>query len=140
LIRVFSFVTSNQEEVQKKSKQIIISTVLWLFIIIWSKQLVEWVYGKELLIRNNAAVTITDVWSSFLSNINIPIIYDIIKRVMWLTWFVILALIIFQTFKMLTNPTDDKSLWEIKNTLLYALLGMIVIWSGYLIVNVLMVN
>jgi uncharacterized membrane protein len=28
LIRVFSFVTSNQEEVQKKSKQIIISTVL----------------------------------------------------------------------------------------------------------------
>lgn len=140
LLRVFSFVTSSEEEIRKKSMQIIISTTLWLFIIIASKQLVEWVYGKESLIRNSAAVTVTDVWSSFLSNANIPIIYDIIQRVMGLSWFVILALIIFQTFKLLTNPTDEKVLWDMKKTLFYAVLGMLVIWAGYLIVNVMMVN
>jgi hypothetical protein len=137
---VFSFVTSSEEDIRKKSMQIIISTTLWLFIIIASKQLVEWVYGKEALIRNSAAVTVTDVGSSFLSNANIPIIYDIIQRVMGLSWFVILALIIFQTFKMLTNPTDEKVLWDMRKTLFYALLGMLVIWTGYLIVNVVMVN
>ena len=140
VLRVFSFVTSSEEDIRKKSLQIIISTTLWLFIIIASKQLVEWVYGKEVLIRNTAAVTVTDVWSSFLSNANIPIIYDIVQRVMGLSWFVILALIIFQTFKMLTNPTDEKVLWDIRKTLFYALLGMLVIWAGYLIVNVVMVN
>lgn len=140
LIRVFSFVTSSVDDIRKKSMQIIISTTLWLFILIASKQLVEWVYGKEALIRNNAAVTVTDVWWAFLSNANIPIIYDIIQRVMWLSWFVILALIIFQTFKMLTNPTDEKVLWDMRKTLLYAVLGMLVIWAGYLIVNVVMVN
>jgi len=140
LIRVFSFVTSSEEEIRKKSMQIIISTTLWLFIIIASKQLVEWVYGKEALISNTAAVTVTDVWSSFLSNANIPILYDIIQRVMGLSWFVILALIIFQTFKLLTNPTDEKVLWDMRNTLFYAVLGMLVIGAGYLIVNVVMVN
>lgn len=140
LIRVFSFVTSSVDDIRKKSMQIIISTTLWLFILIASKQLVEWVYGKEALIRNNAAVTVTDVWWAFLSNANIPIIYDIIQRVMWLSWFVILALIIFQTFKMLTNPTDEKVLWDMRKTLFYAVLGMLVIWAWYLIVNVVMVN
>jgi hypothetical protein len=140
LIRVFTFVTSTEEEIRKKSMQIVVSTTLWLFIMIASKQLVEWVYGKEALIRNSAAVTITDVWSSFLSNANIPIIYNIIQRVMGLSWFVILALIIFQTFRMLANPSDDKVLWDIRKTLFYALLGMLVIGAGYLIVNVVMVN
>lgn len=140
LIRVFSFVTTDAEEIRTKSTQIIISTTLWLFILIASKQLVEWVYGKEALIRNTAAVTVTDVGSSFLSNINIPIVYDIIQWVMWLSWFVILALIVFQTVKMLTNPTNEESLSSLRKTLFYVILGMLVIWAGYLIVNVVMVN
>lgn len=140
LIRVFSFVSSDTEEIRKKSMQIIISTTLWLFVLIASKQLVEWVYGKEVLIRNSAAVTVTDVGWAFLSNANIPIIYDIIQRVMGLSWFVILALIIFQTFKMLSNPTDEENIKSIRQTLFYAVLGMLVIWAGYLIVNVVMVN
>lgn len=140
LIRVFSFVTSTAEEVRKKSMQIIISTTIGLFVIISAKQLVEWVYGKESLIRNSAAVTITDVGWAFLKDANIPIIYQIIQRVMGLSGFVILALIIFQTYQLLINPTDEKTLWSLRKTLLYAVLGMLVIGAWYLIVNVVMVN
>ncbi len=140
LIRVFSFVTSSTEEIRKKSVQIIISSTVWLFVMIASKQLVEWVYGKEQLIRNSNAITVTDVWWAFLNNANIPIIYTIIQRIMGLSGFVILALIIFQTFKMLTNPTDESNMTGIRKTLLYALIGMLVIGWGYLIVNVVMVN
>ena len=140
LIRVFRFVTSDEETIKKESQQIIISTVVGLFVMIGSKQLVEGVYGKEELIRNSAAVTVTQVWSSFLNNANIPIIYNIIQWIMWLSWFIILAIIIFQTYKMLVNPTDESNLKNIRKTLLYALIGMMVIGAGYLIVNVLMVN
>lgn len=140
LIRVFSFVTSDAEEVQKKSANIIINTTVGLLMMLWSKQLVEGVYGKEDQIRNDAAVTISEIGWSFLSTANIPIIYQIIQRVMGLSAFVILALIIFQTYKMLINPTDEENLTSIRKTLLYALLGILVIGAGYLIVNVLMVN
>ena len=61
LIRVFRFVTSDEETIKKESQQIIISTVVGLFVMIGSKQLVEGVYGKEELIRNSAAVTVTQV-------------------------------------------------------------------------------
>lgn len=140
LLRVFKFVTSDSESIQTQSKQIIISTVVGLFIIIASKELVEGIYGKEEVIRNSAAVTVTQIWWSFLSTANIPIIYNIIQWVMWLSWFVILAIIIFQTYRMLVNPTDESHLTTIRKTLLYALIGMLVIGTGYLIVNVVMVN
>ena len=140
LIRVFKFVTADSEESQKKSQQIIISTVVGLFIMIASKQLVEWVYGKEELIRNSAAVTVTQIWWSFLNNANIPIIYNIIQWVMWLSGFIILAIIIIQTYRMLVNPTDESNLKNLRKTLLYALIGMLVIGTWYLIVNVVMVN
>ena len=140
LIRVFRFVTSDEDTIKKESQQIIISTVVGLLVMIWSKQLVEGVYGKEELIRNSAAVTVTQVGWSFLNNANIPIIYNIIQWVMGLSWFIILAIIIFQTYKMLINPTNEDNLKSIRKTLLYALLGMLVIGTGYLIVNVVMVN
>lgn len=140
LIRVFKFVTSDEDTIKKQSQQIIISTVVGLFVMIWSKQLVEGVYGKEDLIRNSAAVTVTQVGWSFLNNANIPIIYNIIQWIMGLSWFIILAIIIFQTYKMLVNPTDESNLKDIRKTLLYALIGMLVIGAGYLIVNVVMVN
>lgn len=41
---------------------------------------------------------------------------------------------------MLVNPTDESNLKDIRKTLLYALIGMLVIGAGYLIVNVVMVN
>jgi hypothetical protein len=41
---------------------------------------------------------------------------------------------------MLTNPTDEENIKNIRQTLFYALLGMLVIGAGYLIVNVVMVN
>jgi hypothetical protein len=82
LLRIFSFVSSTAEEVRTKSMQIIISCSLGLLVLISSRQLVEGIYGKEDLITNNAAVSVTDIGSSFLSDANIPIIYDVIKRTM----------------------------------------------------------
>ncbi len=140
LIRVFTFVTADSETIQKQSSQMILSTTVWLFIMIAAKQLVEGVYGKEELIRNNAAVTVTQIWWSFLNNANIPIIYNVIQWVMGLSWFIILAIIIFQTYKLLVNPNDEWALKGIRNTIFYALIGMLVIGAGYLIVNVLMIN
>ena len=140
LMRVFSFVSDADDTAREKTKQIIISTVVWLLTIIGSKQLVEWVYGREADIRNGSAITVTDVWSSFLSDANIPILYTIIQWIMGLAWFAVLLIIVFQTFKMLTDPTNEENLTSIRKTIFYVVLGMLVIGAGYLIVNVIMIN
>ena len=41
---------------------------------------------------------------------------------------------------MLTDPTNEESLTNIRKTILYVLLGMGVIGAGYVIVNVVMLN
>lgn len=140
LIRVFSFVTSSEEDIKKKSWQIIISTSVGLLIMIGAKQLVEWVYGKEEQIIDSSITTVSQIGSSFLSTANIPIIYDIIQWIMGLSGFIILAIIILQTYQLLVNPTSTENTSRIRNTLLYSLIGILVIGVGYLIVNVLLVN
>gem|GEM_PF-1882140 len=75
-----------------------------------------------------------------MSDANIPIIYTIVQWVMGLAAFAVLAIIVFQTFKMLTDPTKEENLTNIRQTILYVVLGMLVIGAGYLIVNVVMIN
>ena len=43
------------------------------------------------------------------------------------TLFIILAIIIIQTYRMLVNPTDESNLKNLRKTFLYALIGMLVI-------------
>lgn len=140
LIRVFSFVTASEEDVKKRAWQIIVSTSVGLLVMIWAKQLVEGVYGKEEQITNIAATTVSQIGSSFLSTANIPIIYQVIQWIMGLSGFIILAIIIFQTYQLLVNPTNPDNTSRIRNTILYSLIGMLVIGVGYVIVNVLLVN
>lgn len=140
LIRAFSFVTGSDEEVRKKAWTTIIWLTVWLLLVIGSKQLVEWVYGKEEQVRNAAALNVSDIGSAFLSTKNIPIIYDVIQRVVWLAWFIVLVMIIFQTFKLLVDPTNEDNIKSIGKTLLYVVIGMLVLGAGYLLVNVVMLN
>jgi hypothetical protein len=49
-------------------------------------------------------------------------------------------LIIVQTLQLLLKPSDEKQMTSVKNTLLYMIIWLLVIWAGYLIVNFLVIN
>lgn len=139
LLRVFTFVTASLEEVKKKAGQTIVATVVWLLVIMTAKQLVEWIYGKqdEVLAGD---WSVSDVGTAIFSDINIPIIYTIIKRLMGLTWFIILLLIILYAYQILINPTNEWNIKRVRKYLLYSLLGLLVVGACYLIVNLLIIN
>lgn len=59
---------------------------------------------------------------------------------MGLAALIVLVLIVFQTFQMLTKPDDPGMMTKIKKTLMYVLIGVVVIGAGYLITNVLLVT
>ena len=138
--RVFSFLTSNDEGVRKKAVGMIWRTVIWILIIMAAKQIVEAVFGRRHEVLNQNADTLGDIWTGIFEAQNIPIIYEILNRVMGLSAFVVLILIIFQTFQMLTKPDDPEVAKKIKKTLLYVAIWVIVIGTGYIISNVLLIN
>ena len=140
IIRVFKFLTSSEDENQSRSLKIIGWNIIGILAILWSKQLIEAVYGKKDLVLNMDASTIGDIWTWLLADKHIPIVYQIIQRSMWLVACIILIFLLIQWFKILTNPEDDENVWDVRNYTLYALLWLIVIGASYLITNFLVVS
>ena len=135
--KTISIVTSGDI---KKAGTIIAWTAISILAIIWAKQIVEAVYGKQSDVLNKNALNLWDLWSGVLANKSIPLVYDVINWVLWITAVVILILILVHTFKILTNPSkadNRQSLWK---SLLYIFIWIMVIWVGYLITNLLIIN
>jgi len=59
---------------------------------------------------------------------------------MGLTSLVVLIIIIFQTFQLLMKPDSPEQMTSLKNSLIYVLIGLIIIGAGYLITNFLIIS
>ena len=110
-----------------------------MIVIIGAKQIVEAIYGKSEQVTKDIS-NLGDIGTGILANKNIPIIYTIINRALGLASFVILVVIIFQTVSLLLNPDSPEQIKKIKNSLLYIFIGVVIIGTGYLITNFLIVN
>ena len=139
LTRVFALLTSDSEDSQKKAWTIIIRSVFATLIILWAKQIVELVYGRREQVLEQNAQNLWDIGEGVLVN-NAPLIYQIVNWILGLTAFIVLILIIIQSYKLLTNPDSEDNLADIKKTILYVFLGIIVIGAWYVIVNFLIIN
>lgn len=139
--KVVSYVTATDDSVKKKAWWVIIWSVIWILIVMWAKQLVESVMWKESVVVNESATRINEQTPGSVLNFgDIPIVVQVINRVMWLTMLIILVLIIIQGYKMFTKPDDPKNRESLKKTLLYIIIWVLVIWAAYAISNVLVIN
>lgn len=139
LSRVITFLFGTDSDAQKKAGTLIGWNVIAMLIIIWAKQIVEAIYGKQAAVVKD----ITNLWeigSWVLADKNIPILYQVINYALGIASLVILVIIIIQTIKLLTKPDDPAQLKNIKNSLLYMFIGIFVLGAGYLIVNFAIIN
>jgi len=137
--RVIKYLTSPSEEVQKQAMTMIARNVIGIVVILASKQIVELILGTETQVMDNTAQNLGDIWVGVFNG-NLPILYTIINRVMWLSAFVVLVIILFQTYQLLVNPTNEETMTKIKHSFLYIAIGIIVIWAWYVITNFLIIN
>lgn len=137
--RVITFVFGTDADAKKNAGTIIGRNILGMLVIIGAKQIVEAVYGKQADVVR-AISNLWEIGTGILSDRNIPLIYSVVNRVLWLTALVLLVLIIVQTIQLLVNPSDEKQMTNVKNSLLYMVIGIVVIAAGYLIVNFLIIN
>ncbi len=138
--KVFSFLTNTDGTAQKKAWTMIAWSSISMLIIIWAKQIVEAIYGKQNEVMNQSAETLWDIWSWILANKSIPILYSVINWVMWLTSLVVLIIILVQTFKILMDPDNAENRQKMGKSILYIFIGILIIGAGYLITNFLVIN
>ena len=146
--KVIGFVTATDDKAKSKAAWIIIRCVIWILMIMWSKQIVEAVmWNQEDVLKivrewsNEAApARIDDQWNPILEFGSVPLIAQIINWVMGLTMFIVLVLVIIQWYKILTKPDDPKTRESMKKAVIYILIWVLVIWASYAISNVLVLN
>lgn len=137
--QAFQFLTGQDDGAKKKAAGMILRSVVGILVILSSNQLVESVFGSRERVFQGAS-NVGEVGMAIFENSSIPMLYEIINRIMGFAALVVLILIMFQTFMMLTKPDDPNMTKKIKNTLLYVAIGVVVIGAGYLITNVLLIN
>ena len=139
--KVIWFATATDDSAKKKAGWVIVWSVVGILIVIWAKQLVESVMGKQEEVINENATWINQQGPGSILNFgSIPLVTQVINWVMWLTMFIILVLVIIQWYKMFTKPDDPKNRESLKKTLIYIIIWVLVIWAAYAISNVLVIN
>jgi len=138
--RVITFLFGTDADAQKKAGTLIGWNIISMFIIIWAKQIVEAIYGKQDLVTSQNATNLGEIGSGVLADKNIPILYQIINYALGIASLVILVIIIVQTIKLLMKPDDPAQIKSIKNSLLYMFIGILILGAGYLIVNFAIIN
>ena len=117
--KVIGFVTSTDETAKKYAAGIIIRCVVWILMVMWSKQIVEAVMWSQNEVLNTAGwlTWIDEQWNTIKEFGSLPLMAQIIIWVMWLTMLIILVLIIIQWYKIFTKPDDPKTRETLKKTI-----------------------
>lgn len=138
--RVITFIFGTDADAQKKAGTLIWWNVISMLVIIGAKQIVEVIYGAQDKVVNENITNLWEIGTGVLASKNIPILYQIINYALGIASLVILVIIIIQTVKLLTKPDDPAQIKNIKNSLMYMFIGILVLWAGYLIVNFAILN
>lgn len=138
--KVVTFIFSTDDKAKKKAWWIIARSAIWILIVMWAKQIVESVMGKEELIFQKTEAEYSERWNHLLDFDSIPIVTQIINWVLWLSMLVVLILIIVQGYSLIAKPDDPKWRERIKKTILYMVLWVLVIWATSIIANVLILK
>lgn len=138
--KVFSLMSKSDGSWQKQATTMIARSSIAMLIIIWAKQLVEAIYWKQAEVLNQNAQNLWEMWWWLLANKSIPILYNVINRVMWITSLIVLIIIVFQTFQILSNPEKAENRQKIWKSIIYIFIGILIIGAWYIIANFLVIN
>lgn len=140
MTRVFTYITAQDDGTKKKAMGVITWTTVGMLFIIAAKQIVEAVYGKQDTVMKTWTSNLSQIGTQILNPKEIPLFFTVMNWALGLVAFVLLVLILLQTYKMLTKPDDAETFKSLKKTIIYALWGILLIGSAYLIANLLIFN
>ncbi len=131
IVNLIKFISNpDKDDVQKHAKTIIIWNIIWIIVIIFSKNIVNMFYKKF-----NAGAHDLWQWWPILESKNIWWLYTVLNYVLGFIAFIITVFIIYQAFLLVTKPDDDNTYKNLKKYFVYAILWVLLIGWVYIIAN-----
>jgi len=131
IVNLIKFISNpDKDDVQKHAKTIIIWNIIWIIIIIFSKNIVEMFYKQV-----NSGAQDLGVWWPILESKNIWWLYTVLNYVLGFTAFIVTVFIIYQAFLLVMKPDDDNTYKNLKKYFVYAILWVLLIGWVYIITN-----
>lgn len=138
LVRAINLLLNDKDEGAKKAGAILKWNAFGLIIIIFSKALIEAIYGKEADVINKDATTLSSIW--WTVDKTVPFIFTIINYLTWFIGIFLLVIIIIQAIQLLMKPTDEAIQKKLKKNVVYILIWLVVMWLSYVITNVFIIK
>ncbi|UFX83082.1 hypothetical protein [Candidatus Absconditicoccus praedator] len=138
LINAFKLLTTNQEEVGKSAKTIVVRNIIGILMIISSSEIVRIIYGTHTEQRNTG--NLGDIGTGILADRNIEFITNIINWGLSFVAFIILIIIIYQSYLLLVKPEDEETVKKLRKNFVYVFIGSAIIGGGFLLTNFLIIN
>lgn len=134
LIHFMQFVWKPEEDITKKTKNILIRNSVWILVILMANKIVETVFGD---VQNSAGRVrnLWDIWEWLLTNKNFDFLYTVLNRFMGLLSFFILIMIVWQAFEILIKPWDQEWVKKIWKSFVYIFIWLILMGAAYLVSN-----
>lgn len=117
------------EERVKKWRQTIIHAILWFFVIMFARIIVEWTYWK---IKGWQLVE-ADATS---------LVWYILNIINWLNWFVaiiVILLIIFTWGKIMISKWDEEVIKKAKSSIIWIIIWMFILVTNWFILTIFLV-
>lgn len=134
MIHAYKMMMAPWDDTSKKSTTIVIWNIIWIIIILFSKNLVELVYWTSWEFQWWDSLAMSE---AILDNSagKIWFIHTIINWVMWFAAFIVLIIILYQSFMLLTKPDDADTLKKMWKNLIFVFVWILIIGAWYLITN-----
>lgn len=134
-IAALRYIFNPDAEVQRKSILSLVRAVIGIIVIILAKELVETVYWPYAQVVNQSAQNIWEIWDGLLEQPDLTLTYTALNRALWLVMFIIVIIIIYQWYLLLTKPNDEETMKNLTKNLGYIFIWILIIGAGYLIAN-----
>lgn len=135
VVHAFKYIFRKDDEFQKKSFTILIYNALGIVVVILAKSMIEVIYGKYETVIDSNANNLWKIGDGVLEEANFLNLQTVLNWMLWLATFIVLILIIYQSYQLLTNPSDEELVTWLKKNIGYTFIGILIIGAGYLLVN-----
>jgi len=140
VVHAFKYIFSKDDEFQRKSFTILIYNAIGILVIILAKSLIEIVYGRyedviNTEVTSGSATNAGQIGSGVLEINDFSGLQLAINYVLSIATFIVLVLIVYQSYQLLVNPSDEELVGNLSKNIAYTFIGILIIGAGYLITN-----
>ncbi len=126
LVNAIQLLFNPNDDITTKARVMFTWNAIWIVIIVLSKTIVERIYGQE--------------GKTIIENPDLSWLGAIISRGIGFLAFIMLGMMIYIGFSLITRPLDQDNFARLKRSIIYLAIGLLLMWWAYLVARFLIIQ